>query len=399
MSKRGLIASGVTAIAVVGLVAAWQFGTAQAARPEGKAAAKTVAQPITVSSARHTRIVETVLATGTLVPRNEVLIGPEIEGLRIVQILAEEGDRVERGAVLVRLQRDALDAQLAQSDASLLKADAAISQAKSQIAQIDANVGWTKVDLDRAKSLLARGASTQAAVDQKNASFTGAQAQMRAAQDALSVAQADKANLQAQRRELQVRISRTEVRSPAAGIVSRRSAKLGAVASSAGEPLFRIIENGDVELEAEVPEARIGGLRVGQKAVVSLADGSSVDGKVRLAASEVDRNTRLGHVRISLASSEHAKIGSFARGQIEVRQADALTIPASALLYDNGAPYVLTARDGVIHSRPIDLGLIDSGRAEVRSGLDVGEDVVTRAGAFLRPGDAVVPVQQKAGAL
>jgi HlyD family secretion protein len=124
-----------------------------------------------------------------------------------------------------------------------------------------------------------------------------------------------------------------------------------------------------------------------------------VDGKVRLAASEVDRATRLGRVRIALASSENARIGSFARGQIEIRQADALTIPASALLYDNGAPYVLTARDGVINSKPIELGLIDSGRAEVRSGLDVGEDVVTRAGAFLRPGDAVVPVPQKAGAL
>jgi HlyD family secretion protein len=399
MIKRSLIATGVTVIAAVGLLAAWQFGTAQAARPEGKVVSKTIAQPITVSSARHTKIVETVLATGTLVPRNEVLIGPEIEGLRIVQILAEEGDRVERGAVLVRLQRDALDAQLAQSDASLVRADAAIAQAKSQIAQIEANAGWMKVDLDRAKSLLSRGASTQAAVDQKSASSVGAQAQLRAAQDAVNVAQADKVNLQAQRRELQVRISRTEVRSPSAGLVSRRSAKLGAVATAASEPMFRIIENGEVELEAEVPEARIGGLRAGQKASVIMADGSSIDGKVRLAASEVDRNTRLGRVRISLASSENVKIGSFARGQIEVRKTDALTIPASALLYDNGAPYVLTARDGIIHSKPIELGLIDGTRAEVRGGLDVGEDVVARAGAFLRPGDAVVPVQQKAGAL
>ena len=404
MTKRGWIAAGAATIALAGLFAAWQFGLAPAAQPEANendrpVAGRQTAQPITVSAARRTKIVETVLATGTLVPRNEILIGPEIEGLRIVQILAEEGDRVERGAVLVRLQRDALEAQLAQSDASLARADAAIAQATSQIAQIEANVDLAKLDLDRARSLLSRGATTQVAVDQKNAAALGSQAQLRAARAALNVAQADKANLQAQRRELQVRMSRTEVRSPAAGLISRRTAKRGAVATAAGDPLFRIIENGDVELEAEAPEARIGGLKAGLKATIILADGSKVEGTVRLAPSEVDRNTRLGRVRISLASSQNAIIGSFARAQIEVRTSDALTIPASALLYDRGAPYVLTARHGVIHSKPIELGLIDGARAEILNGLSAGEDVVARAGAFLRPGDAVTPVRQNAEAL
>lgn len=403
--RRSIVIPALVVLGLAGAGAAWKFGSAQAARPEAKdkAAAnlshQPTSQPVSVVAARAHDIVETVLATGTLVARNEVLIGPEIEGLRIVELLAEEGDKIEKGAVLVRLQRDALDAQLAQSDAALKRADAAIAQASSQISQAEANAAWTKVDIERARSLLTRGASTQAAVDQKNAAALTAQAQLRGARDALDLAQADKASLEAQRRELLVRIARTEVRSPAAGIVARRSAKLGAVASAAGDPLFRIVENGTIELEAEVPEARIGVVKTGQKALVTLANGKKVDAQVRLAASEVDRNTRLGRVRLTLASPEGAATGSFARGVIEIRQARALTVPISALSYDNGMAQVLVAVDGAVQAKPVQLGLVDGGRAEVLSGLTEGEEVVARAGSFLRPGDRVAPMREQTGAL
>ncbi|MDH7793966.1 MULTISPECIES: efflux RND transporter periplasmic adaptor subunit [unclassified Beijerinckia] len=403
--RRSIVIPALVVLGLAGAGAAWKFGSAQAARPEPKdkvsanLAHQPTPQPVTVVAARAHDIVETVLATGTLVARNEVLIGPEIEGLRIVELLAEEGDKVEKGAVLVRLQRDALDAQLAQSDAALTRADAAIGQATNQIAQSEANAAWTKVDVERARSLLGRGASTQAAVDQKNAAALTGQAQLRGARDALDLARADKASLEAQRRELQVRIARTEVRSPSAGVISRRSAKLGAVAAAAGDPLFRIVENGTIELEAEVPEARMGVVKAGQKAVVTLANGTRVDAHVRLAASEVDRNTRLGRVRLTLVSPEGAATGSFARGLIEIRQARALTVPISALSYDNGVAQVLIAVDGVVRLKPVQLGLVDGGRAEVLSGLTEGEEVVARAGSFLRPGDLVAPVRQQTGAL
>lgn len=403
--RRSLVIPVLVILGLAGVGAAWKFGSAQAARPDPKekAAAKlsrqAVAQPVTVVAARAHDIAETVLATGTLVARNEVLIGPEIEGLRIIELLAEEGDKVEKGAVLVRLQRDVLDAQLAQSDAALKRADAAIAQATNQIAQSEANATWTKTDIERARSLLTRGASTQAAVDQKNAAALTAQAQLRGARDALDLAQADKASLEAQRRELLVRIARTEVRSPSAGTVSRRSAKLGAVASAAGDPLFRIVENGTIELEAEVPEARIGIVKAGQRALVTLANGTKVDAHVRLAASEVDRNSRLGRVRLTLASPDGAATGAFARGLIEIRQTRALAVPISALTYDNGVAQVLVAVDGVVQMKPVQLGLIDGGQAEVRSGLSEGEEVVARAGSFLRPGDLITPVRQQTGAL
>ena len=352
-----------------------------------------LAPAVTVASARASEIVETVSVTGTFAPRSEILAGPEIEGLRIVEILVDEGDRVGKGEILVRLSRDALDAQLAQSDAGLARADASIAQARSQIAQTEANAKLAGSDLDRTQALSRSGNTTQAILDQRQSAQRAAAAQLQAARDGLRAAEADKKSAEAQRRELMVRISRTEVRTPAAGVVARKNAKLGAVASAVGEPLFRIIEDGQIELEAEIPEARIGAIAAGQKTIVTLADGAKIDGKVRLVSPEVDRATRLGRVRIVLSRSEGVRVGSFARANIEVRRETAVTAPVSAITYGANGASVLVADTGLVRERAVTLGLVDGARAEIRSGVREGDAIVVRAGAFLRDGDSVRPVQ------
>jgi RND family efflux transporter MFP subunit len=391
MKKLLVVFAGTLAIAGVAGVASWKF----ARPPQANAAvnAEPIAPAVTTARARKTEIVETVSVTGTLTPRNEILAGPEIEGLRIVEILVDEGDTVARGAVLARLSRDALDAQLAQSDAALARADAAIAQAQSQIAQAEANAKFADSDLDRAQALARSGNTTQAVLDQRSAAQRAAAAQAQAARDALRAAQAERKSIEAQRRELMVRIDRTEVRTPAAGIVSRKSAKLGAVASGAGEPLFRIIENGEIELEAEAPEARLGALAAGQKAQITVADGARIGGVVRLVSPEVDRATRLGRVRIALTGTKGVRIGAFARAEIEVRREQSVTAPVSALTYGAEGASLLVAENGRVRERRVSLGLVDGTRAEVRSGLSEGDEIVVRAGAFLRDGDSVRPVQ------
>ena len=356
------------------------------------AAPAPAAATVTVMPAVRREVVEKVTVTGTLVPRLEILVGPEIEGLRIIELLADEGDKIEKGQVLARLSRETLDAQLAQSDAALARADAAIAQTQSQINQAQANVTWTGQDLQRAQSLLGRGASTQAAVDQKMSQARTASAQLQSARDALVAARADKKNIEAQRAELMVRIGRTQVRSPAGGIVSRRTAKLGAVASAAGEAMFRIINGGEIELDGEVPEQRLLELKTGQTASMTLADGTQIGGKIRLLSPEVDRATRLGKVRISLEPSSKTRIGSFARASIELRRSMSITVPSSAIIYDGGKTSLQTVLGNAVKTKPIELGLISGGRAEVLNGLAEGESIVVRAGPFLRDGDAVSPV-------
>ncbi len=357
-------------------------------------AAAVRAPAVTIAAAQKREVIESISLSGTLVARDEVLVGPEIEGLRIIELLAEEGDRVKKGDVLARLSRDQLDAQLAQSDAGLARADAAIAQTKSQIDQAQANQTWTAQDLERAQLLLKQGSSTQAQVDQKSNAASAARAQLQSSRDAQRVAEADKANLQAQRRELMVRIGRTEVRAPADGVVSRRSAKVGAMAAGAAEPMFRIIANGAVELEAEIPEARMSAVRVGLSAKVTLASGAVVPARVRLLSPEIDRTTRLGRVRVALDDNSGALVGSFARGSIELRRATSVMAPTSAVFYADGKPHVQLVQDNVVKTRPVEIGVTSGSLIEIRSGLDENMKVVSRAGAFLRDGDAVAPVAE-----
>jgi RND family efflux transporter MFP subunit len=392
MKKFLLVLTAVLVVAAGAGLVGWQ-----ATQPRLAEAAIPVAEPVlpvvTVGPAHRTEVVETVAVTGTLIPRNEVLAGPEIEGLRIIEILVEEGDVVNAGDVLVRLSRDTIDAQLAQSDAALARADAGVAQANSQIAQAQANAALARADLGRAQTLIRSGASTQAVVDQRAAAEQAASAQLQAARDALRASEAERRSVEAQRRELQLRLARTQVRTPAGGLVARRNAKLGAVASAAGEPLFRIIENAEIELEAEAPEARLAALAPGQKAVVHLAGGARVEGRVRLVSPEIDRATRLGRVRIALSDPKGARIGAFARAEIEIRRERSVTAPASAIIHSPEGVSVLVAQNGSVRQRFVKLGHVDGVRAEIRSGVEEGEEIVLRAGAFLRDGDAVRAVQ------
>jgi multidrug resistance efflux pump len=227
---------------------------------------------VTVARAQMRTLTETVSVSGAITAREEILIGPEIEGLRILQIMADEGDSVAAGQVLARLSRDTLDAQLAQSDAALVRADAQIAQTQSQIRQAQANLGQTTPDLERAQSLIRTGASTQALVDQKLAADNAARAALDVARQSLNVSQADKASLIAQRQELQVRVSRTEVRAPVAGIVSRKNARVGAIATGVGDAMFKLVANGAFELEGEAFETRLARLAPGQAAQVRIGE-------------------------------------------------------------------------------------------------------------------------------
>ncbi|MCC2096118.1 MAG: efflux RND transporter periplasmic adaptor subunit [Hyphomicrobiales bacterium] len=399
VSIAGAMVRCAAAALVIAAASGMAAGQAIAADSGAAKTGEAAAPRVTVAKAKKRHVTETVTVTGTLVPREEVLAGAQIDGLRIVDILAEEGDRVKKGQVLVRLSRDTLDAQIAQSDAALARSDAAIAQARSQIAAAEATLKYATADLERAQTLIKRGVSTQAAIDQKTSVANTARAQLQVARDTLRAALADKKNLQAQRRELMVRVSRAEIRAPAGGIVTNRNAKLGAMVSAAGQPLFRIIRDGQIELDGEVPEQNLLDIRQGQKTQIILANGVKIAGTVRLVSPQIDPATRLGHVRIALDNSELARIGAFARGEVRIREADSITVPASAILYDGTETRVQIADNGVVRARKVKLGLLSGGFAEILSGLKEGERVVRRAGAFLRDGDAITAVESKAEAL
>jgi HlyD family secretion protein len=355
-------------------------------------AASPLAPAVTVVPAVEREVVERALVTGTLVPREEILVAPEVEGLRITEVLVEEGARVEAGQVLARLSRDLIEAQLAQAAATLAKAEASIAQAKSQIVQAEAGQTEAQLALERTRALMKGGNTTEAVLEARTAAARLAEGKLAAARDGLRIAEAEKAAAAAQRREIEVRLARTEIKAPAAGIVSRKVARVGASASPAGEALFRIIADGEIELEGEVTELQMPRLKPGAAAEVQIDPTRSLTGRVRLLYPEVDRSTRLGKVRIALPADPALRIGSFARGTVVVARRTGVAVPLSAVLFEADGAVVLAVVEGKVEARRVRTGLTAEGFVLIERGIAAGETVVVRAGSFLRHGDPVRPV-------
>lgn len=361
--------------------------TAQPAKAEAARGNPPPAVSVVVSAARE--LVDTVLVNGTLVPREEILVLAENDGVRIAEVLAEEGDTVAQGQVLARLARDLLDAQVAQNAAQLSRADASIAQARAQIVQADAANLEAQQALERARSLRNSGNATEATLEQRVSAARSAQGRLAAARDGLSFSIAEKAQVEAQRRELQVRLERSEVKAPRAGLVSRRTARIGQMTGAGGEALFRIVADAEIELEAELLETRIAGLAVGQPARISISGRPDIVGSVRLVPAEIDRTTRLGKVRVALPRDAGLRIGAFARGSIEVARRTVLAVPVGAIIYANEGPAVQIVDGTRIVVKPVKTGLVADGYIEIREGLAPDLLVVARAAGFLRDGDQV----------
>ena len=249
-----------------------------------------------------------------------------------------------------------------------------------------------KADSERARPLSKQGWIANSTLDQRESAANSTKAQVTAARDGLKVAEAEKAQVEAKRRDIAWRRGNVDVKSPADGLVSRRNARVGGMAVAAGEPMFRIVARGEIELDAQVPEQRMAKLAIGQTARVEVSGAGTFQGKVRLVSPEVDKATRLGSVRILLGDSPELRIGAFGRGIIETAEAKALAVPQSAILYGDDGASVQVVVNGAVRQRAITTGLTSGGLVEVKSGVAAGDIVVAKAGTFLRDGDAVRPI-------
>lgn len=157
--------------------------------------------------------------------------------------------------------------------------------------------------------------------------------------------------------------------------------------------MFRLIRDGEIEVEAEVIETALGAVETGDPAEMALAGDDRTEGKVRLISPTVDRTTRLGTIRISLSDNPSLRTGAFASGWIVTERHEAITVPSSAVLTDASGSYVQVVREGVVERREVTAGILtEDGKREIVNGLGVGESVIARSGAFFRDGDRVDPV-------
>ena len=222
-----------------------------------------------------------------------------------------------------------------------------------------------------------------------------ADAAVASAEDGLEVAKAQVLQAQAQLDIAQLDLDYATIKAPTAGIISARNAQVGAIASSSADPLFRMIQDGVIEVNADVIETELAQISVGDPAELDIPGAGIVQGAVRLVAPTVDATNRLGVVRVSLEGSNVLRTGLFAGGWIVTERHEGLTVPTTAILTDAKGDYLLEVQDNTLIRRGVTAGLIWNDIREVISGLDDGAVVVARASAFFSDGDKVNPVPQK----
>lgn len=400
MTRRTRIFSATlwTTLLSAGFVVA-DIGARPALGAETEAPKAEAAKPpaISVAPAAHGEVANTETVIGSLVPREEVLVGVDLDGYKITSVDAEIGDRVKAGQVLARLSADTLDILLAQNEATLARNDAAIAQAKSQIAETQASEIEARSSLERGTSLKSKGFVAEATLDERRAQADAATARRAAAEQGLAVAEAERNVSLAARRELELRLAKTEVKAPTDGIVLSRNARIGAIVSSGAEPMFRIARDGVIELEAQVPETSLARIAAGQPVrVIAPGRDKPLRGSVRLVSPRIDSATRLGSVRIALPDDADLFAGAFARGTIEIARHDGVVLPLSAIVPVAGVPTAQVVKDGRIETRKLQTGISGDGLVEIVDGVREGELVVTRAGTFVRDGDQVTPIEAPA---
>jgi len=182
------------------------------------------------------------------------------------------------------------------------------------------------------------------------------------------------------------------LRAPADGRVTKSGANVGAVVSPRGEPLLRIAVDNEIEVDAEVPGLYLADIAPGQAVRIAAVGKDDVLGSVRLVASEIDRSTQLGHVRISVGSDASLRPGGFVRATIDARRSCGVSVPRAAVLYGSDGTSVQVVRGRIVETKKVRVGLLSDRNAEILEGVRNGDIIVANAGTSLRDGDQVTTI-------
>lgn len=309
--------------------------------------------PVEVQTVRPQRgvLVAEAFGTGTLEAKVVVALSAKITG-KVVEVLVDQGDTVTNGQIVARLE--ATD-----YENSRRVADAALRQAQAQLVK-------AQLDLQRSRDLLQGRITAQADFDAAETSYQVAEATVKSAEANLGFAKA--------------RLADTVIYSPVAGLVLVRSLEGGDTVVP-GAPIFRIADTQPLWITAMVDEREAGRLRPSQPARITFrADHSrSFPGRLARLAREADRVTeeREADVVVDQLPPDWF-IGAKADVFVETaRQADALQIPASAIVRRGDKAGVFVVNAGRAHWRPVQLGLTGRDAVEVTGGVGVNDLVIT----------------------
>jgi HlyD family secretion protein len=367
--RKWLVAIIIAALCVAALLWVRHVRTQSPAAATGTANSIPV---VTVTTPGSRAVTSRITFTGALAARYDMPIGSDTDTGRIKEIYVELGDHVKQGQIMAKLDGSVLVPQVNRLAASVeeAKAEAALSAAQYK----------------RALGVQSAGALSAEEIEHRRATSLTDDARVKVAV--------------AQLAEAQARLERTDIRAPADGLVLTRTAEVGQIASPGGPALFRLARSGEIEMRGQIAEQDMARLRVGQSASVYITNvAKPFDGRVRLLGAVIDPNTRLGEIRIALGSDPVLRPGAFARGEVVIDHDEHPVLPETAVLADEKGSYVFIINDkNEVERRKVSVIDTTAAGVVIGAGLTGSERIVTTAAGFLREGERVSAVLQRASA-
>ena len=353
-TRAGILATAVLVVASCG------SDDAKKAEAEKAGSVASAGQTVTVATAALTAMPRIVTASGSVSAWEEVPVGAEVGGLVATAVYVDEGTYVRQGQPLVQLNDDLLQAQLRQQQA--------------QVQTAEANAARDAAALGRAQELKEKGFLSQASLDTALANQRASTAGVASARAALS--------------ETQTRLAQATLRAPVAGLVISRSVTRGQIVQ-AGTEMFRMVRDGRLELDAQVPETELALVRPGQSATITSDQVGQATGRVRIVTPEVDATSRLGVARVALSGSGGFRPGMFAKAEIDVGAQPTITVPTASVLYrENRSGVFALGGDNRVRFTPV-VVLSRSATQTSVTGIPAGTRVVVEGAGFLGDGDRV----------
>ncbi len=401
---------------------------------------------VTIAEVTSSTVERSLKASGTVEAYELIPVMSQATGLQIKEILVDEGDYVQRGQVLARLNSDALEAEYLQAQGAFAQAEARlaaieagtrveeIARAQERVKSLAAEVARAESDLElvtkrvkRNQTLETEGAISRDRLDEiyneeriNRANLEQAQARLAEGKQELAQLQAGERPevilgargelLQAQGRLqlIKTQLQDATVTAPASGIIAERNARLGDLTSNS-DNLFTIIENGRLELRLKVPETSISQIQPQQKVQIisqthAFPNGGNLRGVARQYNSQpligtvreidpiIDRQSRQATVNIDLPSQVPLKPGMFLRATISTATAQGQTVPVKALLpqADGSAIAFVVQDDNTVKAQSVEIGeILANEKVEVIQGLQTGDRIVVKGAAYLKDGDSV----------
>lgn len=355
--------------------------------------------PVTVVVARQGLVTEQIALVGTLAAREEIQVHPFVEGREITEILIEVGERVEAGEPLALLDSQETRLALDKNTVSMQRAKVAIAAERSKVDIALVSEREALKRLERSRSLRPKGAVSDQTLEEHQNAYDRAIAELELARSSLALAEADEQLIASERREIELTLERCTVRAPAAGSLLERSATIGALTSSSGEPLFTIARDGVIEFVAEVTDASFVRLKEGMTAKIAVPGFETpVSGTVRLSAARLDPKTRSGSIRIELDGAVPLIPGAYAHGEVDTAERSNILLPGTAVKSAEGVNSVYVVNNDLVSVRNVKVGAQRDNLVEILEGVGDGEMVVLKAGGFLRDRDRVIPIPDLASA-